>query len=361
MAAQLAELRHKDFNPRTPCGVRRCTRFARHPMCPFQSTHPLRGATSNRKKGIGHSVEFQSTYPLRGATESKLKKYEEAAFQSTHPLRGATVCADRGLWPIQDFNPRTPCGVRPLADAINWATTSFQSTHPLRGATKVVNHRIADLETFQSTHPLRGATPARGSDRGRQRISIHAPLAGCDVAEFAVRLARDPFQSTHPLRGATRNPIRMPFNAITFQSTHPLRGATPIPAPKVSFHVFQSTHPLRGATIQLWAIPIFLKYFNPRTPCGVRLGDADAPPKAIYFNPRTPCGVRLCARCRGCLIILFQSTHPLRGATSKRTSTTSSNQHFNPRTPCGVRQSILIRYASCGSEFQSTHPLRGAT
>ena len=34
-------------------------------------------------------------------------------------------------------------------------------------------------------------------------ISIHAPLAGCDVAALSVKPVRKIFQSTHPLRGAT--------------------------------------------------------------------------------------------------------------------------------------------------------------
>ena len=34
------------FNPRTPCGVRRRMAYRRRRQTPFQSTHPLRGATS---------------------------------------------------------------------------------------------------------------------------------------------------------------------------------------------------------------------------------------------------------------------------------------------------------------------------
>ena len=78
----------------------------------------------------------------------------------------------------------------------------FQSTHPLRGATlPEVNHK--DQNTiFQSTHPLRGAT-RRGAGKGNGRkISIHAPLAGCD-ALANVHAHAITFQSTHPLRGAT--------------------------------------------------------------------------------------------------------------------------------------------------------------
>ena len=78
---------------------------------------------------------------------------------------------------------------------------------------------------FQSTHPLRGATEFRSQVFHGRKISIHAPLAGCDAALNI--LCRFSFQ---------------------FQSTHPLRGATTIP-----------TNTSSGGI-----------YFNPRTPCGVR-------------------------------------------------------------------------------------------
>ena len=100
---------------------------------------------------------FQSTHPLRGATSAKIQAFEHRIFQSTHPLRGATCCrecylraknisihaplagCDGGRWyysggklvisihaPLAGcdcvfesggreqvyFNPRTPCGVR---------------------------------------------------------------------------------------------------------------------------------------------------------------------------------------------------------------------------------------------------------
>ena len=61
-------------------------------------------------------------------------------------------------------------------------------------------------------------------------ISIHAPLAGCDLI----------------------NDCGLP-DLVPFQSTHPLRGAT---------------------TVGSFGFPIF-RHFNPRTPCGVRLQPAD--------------------------------------------------------------------------------------
>ena len=170
-----------------------------------------------------------------------------------------------------------------------------------------------------------------------------------------------------------------------------------------------------------------LSNFNPRTPCGVRPCSRLPMHTALHFNPRTPCGVRRCRACcgggglnisihaplAGCDFInhngefiahLFQSTHPLRGAThaaSRFTSFCLISIHaplagcdlealvprvhahdFNPRTPCGVRRGCGGRPSDrrdfnprtpCGVRhhrphpsprwlsFQSTHPLRGAT
>ena len=79
-----------------------------------------------------------------------------------------------------------------------------------------------------------------------------------------------------------------------------------------------------------------------------------------YFNPRTPCGVRPKAEDKSVVELLFQSTHPLRGATGIAMDaqklgkisihaplagcdcifwkTATSPSDFNPRTPCGVRR-----------------------
>ncbi len=169
------------------------------------------------------------------------------------------------------FNPRTPCGVR------------------------------------QACPP---------ASRGWNKISIHAPHAGCDGG--ALRLA-------------------------------------------VLFVRFQSTHPMRGATTSMDTTRFEWTYFNPRTPCGVRLRRSLNHRSKAYFNPRTPCGVRrfatwlaastarisIHAPHAGCdvkhtkqtyqKLERFQSTHPMRGATLSRLAHRVSAADFNPRTPCGVR------------------------
>ena len=156
---------------------------------------------------------------------------------------------DAGLedHPAIHFNPRTPCGVRRGLFQMVSSRRGFQSTHPLRGATfwgsgqkpalcisihaplagcdMLRDAVIVVSSRFQSTHPLRGATTARLRKKRPHQISIHAPLAGCDWPRRCTCPSHREFQSTHPLRGAT-----IAYNAasgnVEFQSTHPLRGAT---------------------------------------------------------------------------------------------------------------------------------------
>ena len=71
-----------------------------------------------------------------------------------------------------------------------------------------------------------------------------------------------------------------------------------------------------------------------------------------------------CDLYRGCLVMsyfsLFQSPHPVRGATGSRSVWRQTPRDFNPRTPRGVRR-LEVRALPMAPEFQSTHPARGAT
>ena len=213
------------FNPRTPCGVRR--RLIQHGLPPdlFQSTHPVRGATCNLR--VGKHRRAISIHAPRAGCDNGFIIYKNLhtnfnprtpcgvrlfvlspcslslLFQSTHPVRGATQQRLRLRALLRYFNPRTPCGVRPGKSNLDTSSTRFQSTHPVRGATCDLGIRICTVKAFQSTHPVRGATrfqapplwfpfvfqsthPVRGATaiifRGgrHNRISIHAPRAGCD-------------------------------------------------------------------------------------------------------------------------------------------------------------------------------------
>ena len=78
-------------------------------------------------------------------------------------------------------------------------------------------------------------------------ISIHAPLAGCDLLHQCSLLVTADFNPRTPcgVRHGKGDPVR---NWKQFQSTHPLRGATLQLGVFDLDMIFQSTHPLRGAT-----------------------------------------------------------------------------------------------------------------
>ena len=156
---------------------------------------------------------------------------------------------------------------------------------------------------FQSTHPLRGATHVIQLPGNGRAISIHAPLAGCDTGREPVEISLQDFNPRTPCGVRPLAIATVPFSSLI--SIHaPLAGC--------------DNCRCRGISVP--------RDFNPRTPCGVRLpvkqiGTAFNPD----FNPRTPCGVRQERRQKPLFACQFQSTHPLRGATSRTASGRRSN------------------------------------
>ena len=144
---------------------------------------------------------------------------------------------------------------------------------------------------FLSPRPLRGATVRHAHRPRDDAISIHAPLAGCDAEG----------------RGHDDGA------AISIHA--PLAGRDPAERQRrvrddISIHA-----PLAGRD-------------------GVRMGAAI---RGTNFNPRAPCGVRLDCSSGYVFRTIFQSTHPLRGATLNLLFENNTLENFNPRTPCGVR------------------------
>ncbi len=79
-----------------------------------------------------------------------------------------------------------------------------------------------------------------------------------------------------------------------------------------------------------------------------------------HFNPRTPCGVRRSHHQNVHVLGAISIHAPHAGCDIPADGLRQKLEHFNPRTPCGVRQYTKIT-GSCIKEFQSTHPMRGAT
>ncbi len=349
--------RQRHFNPRFPCGERPSrsggrrtdnrisihaslagsdeTRI-RSDIChlPFQSTLPLRGATTSAGCG-GTRRRFQSTLPLRGATADEFIECTDDDISIHASLAGSDDCPDDGNTSSCNFNPRFPCGERHFHRRISTPRDNFNPRSPC-GERPSRASKMSFCKPFQSTLPLRGATTLSDRIAALESISIHAPLAGSDSLAL-------------------------------------IAGST--------LALFQSTLPLRGATLAALIVDR-AGHFNPRSPCGERQHHRDRAQRhgisihaplagsdrsrvrsrrtCRYFNPRSPCGERRVRRFNSPAHLLFQSTLPLRGATSTIWRCQSVTAHFNPRSPCGERP-FRARRRALRRKFQSTLPLRGAT
>ena len=239
----------RDFNPRTPCGVRLTQRNAGVTRDAFQSTHPLRGATQCTTCSRRACFSFQSTHPLRGATHGRCARLAQTQ---------------------SNFNPRTPCGVRRKAPDDARAAAGISIHAPLAGCDAVCAASPTLRRHFNPRTPCGVRLPVTCARARARSISIHAPLAGCDAGVLSALLNMLLFQSTHPLRGATAKAARKQAERET-----------------ISIHA-----PLAGCDECARETDVRLLHFNPRTPCGVRPGPRMVRADPENFNPRTPCGVR---------------------------------------------------------------------
>ena len=96
--------------------------------------------------------------PIVGCDQCKAtKQHIQTIFQSTHPSWGATKNDSNMNYLSTNFNPRTHRGVR-----------------------QAIERSLRHLDKFQSTHPSWGATRYDITLKVEYKISIHAPIVGCD-------------------------------------------------------------------------------------------------------------------------------------------------------------------------------------
>ena len=147
----------------------------------FQSTHPVRGATTGDWESLLSINTFQSTHPVRGATTNPSLLNVDTRISIHAPRAGCDHLHPLSVYLNHHFNPRTPCGVRPPYRTTLCTACNFNPRTPCGVRLSVGNSVVCVPETFQSTHPVRGAT---------KDVPICMKFAG-------------KFQSTHPVRGAT--------------------------------------------------------------------------------------------------------------------------------------------------------------
>ena len=213
----------------------------------------------------------------------------------------------------------------------------FQSTRPIRGATKyMLPSNQGDYISIHAPHTGRDLQPQ--TEIHQNRISIHAPHTGRDSTKDANRAADKQFQSTRPIRGATLPPqMESHRNRISIHAPHTGRDSSARSRSFLSIS-FQSTRPIRGATQYGIRCKLFAVHFNPRAPYGARRHNLTCSSQMRHFNPRAPYGAR----------------------PSRRRQGYSPFRYFNPRAPYGARHlcTILVNVLD---RFQSTRPIRGAT
>ncbi len=284
-----------DFNPRTPCGVRLVRVELTPPDDVFQSTHPLRGATLvlalhfdflnisihaplagcdlSTHIRVAAEKNFNPRTPcgVRLAHERYSRAHRDISIHA--PLAGCDSPWPPAIRTHTNFNPRTPCGVRQNSCYSSICQSNFNPRTPC--GVRRRRHGVRHVVRVISIHaPLAGCdhlgyppgtvvaisihAPLAGCDGrpylgiGGLDISIHAPLAGCDMVGAASRAAGKHFNPRTPC-GVRRATVEAWDRATVFQSTHPLRGATFQRCPQCRFRLFQSTHPLRGATVMVAA------------------------------------------------------------------------------------------------------------
>ena len=168
------------FNPRSPCGERRCDMDGRE-ICRYISIHaPRVGSDGEPLRTCAAGSKFQSTLPVWGATISIcVSGVCGMDFNPRSPCgeRHAQAYTDKLIH--QHFDPRSPCGERRLHHPTTPVSNSFQSTLPVWGATRRVH-------LFRATREISIHAPRVGSDQSplaqttARLISIHAPRVGSD-------------------------------------------------------------------------------------------------------------------------------------------------------------------------------------
>ena len=212
------------FNPRAPCGARRCIGYCVSFAFLFQSTRPMRGATDLVTKWLSLSrVSIHAPHAGRDHISFHCRA-RRGSFNPRAPC-GARPRSMRSRIRVHRFNPRAPCGARRgydnsldeyrdvsihaprvgrdlITTHYYQINTQFQSTRPVWGATLGQLSQSLFLK-FQSTRPVWGATYLSLTEFISILVSIHAPRVGRDEDSPTLPRAAREFQSTRPVWGAT--------------------------------------------------------------------------------------------------------------------------------------------------------------
>ena len=206
---------------------------------------------------------------------------------------------------------------------------------------------------------MRGATRETEIAGTGRIISIHAPREGCDFRQFG-ELARVLISIHAPREGCDlwRGLFLLLFEISIHAPREGCDLAATLALPTLS--LFQSTHPVRGATGLAVGFcgGALISIHAPREGCDGS-GEAATGHAGISIHaPREGCDIMRGSKATQKAV--FQSTHPVRGATIKTCLALADYliSIHAPREGCDCCElTSMVSY----SQFQSTHPVRGAT
>ena len=163
------------------------------------------------------------------------------------PLAGCDDGSCVNYQTVTHFNPRTPGGVRRRRMRIAEIIPDFNPPTP-GGVRRYTHAIVGDVRNFNPRTPGGVRQEPVAEEEVAQMISIHAPLAGCDLLWTVSPFTTLAFQSTHPWRGATSSVVRIVevtqyFNPRTPGGVRPWDSGYYALIPE-----FQSTRPRRSAT-----------------------------------------------------------------------------------------------------------------
>ena len=146
----------------------------------FQSTRPVRGATSNSPH-LKTPKTISIHAPRAGRDTARLPPICSASnFNPRAPCGARRRPAPKAPKQTRHFNPRAPCGARPSFITPSSQQSLFQSTRPVRGATCMFVVRCSCMKHFNPRAPCGARPPGTRTRERNDMISIHAPRAGRD-------------------------------------------------------------------------------------------------------------------------------------------------------------------------------------
>ena len=124
---------------------------------------------------------FQSTLPLRGATSPFVRAWYGLGNFNPHSPCGERPPKPAWSWcPSRNFNPHSPCGERPNVRTVHAVSNRYFNPHSPCGERPNAPLTVGTQTYFNPHSPCGERLRQKRGDIRECLISIHTPLAGSD-------------------------------------------------------------------------------------------------------------------------------------------------------------------------------------